>query len=225
MKLRDITREVIHLLEEKSGYPVNISEDPKLSTIATIRIAHNTLPAHILTYRPSPGTPPDFAICWQCAFAMRLYECPPEQRVQIANSPIGEKKVEGLLTNGIGRKLSLSRTQLEPLKQQLYMGLITHLRSVPIGLRVASWLVSTYPQLHDLEDSFAEQELKMGVESLDPRIRDMMPPEIFKPTSYINAAHAVYWAERLDKPSLINPYRSLGFEVQGRKLQRPRDCA
>jgi len=218
LKLREITRELIKLLEEKSGYPVDVAEEPKLPTIATIRIARHNLPAHILSYRPSPGTPPDYAICWQCVFAMRLFECPPEQRVQIAGAPAGEKILEELLVNGIGRKFRLSRAQIEPLQQQLFTGMITHLRSVPIGLRVVAWLGRNYPQLRELERPFAEQELKMGTESLDSRVREMMPPEIFKPTSCINAAHAIYWAERLEKYDLVNPYRSLGFESQGRKL-------
>ena len=218
LKLREITRELIKLLEEKSGYPVEVMEDPRISTLATIRIARDNLPAHILSYGPTPGTPPDYAICWQCAFAIRMFECPPEKRFQIAGSPAGEKTLMNLLENGIGRKLHLSYVQLEPLKQQLFSGLITHLRSVPIGLRVISWLDHNYPALKDLEQSFAEQELKMGIDSLDTRIRDMMPPEVFDPTTYINAAHAAYWAERLGRSALINPYRRMGFDSHGKKL-------
>jgi len=218
MKFREITRELISLLENKSGYPVQVLEEPGLSTIASIQIARGNIPSHILYYRPSPGTLPDYAICWQCVFAMRMFECPPEKRVQIASIPSGEKIVEKLLINGIGRKLRLSQTQIETLKQQLYSGIITHLRSVPIGFRVVSWLGNNYPQLRDLELSFAEQELKMGDESRNPRVRDIIPPEIYLPTNYINAAHAIYWAERLEKPSLINPYRLMDMESHGRKL-------
>ena len=52
MKLREVTRKVIALLEEKSGYLVNVVEEPALPTLATIRIARGNIPAHILSYRP-----------------------------------------------------------------------------------------------------------------------------------------------------------------------------
>ncbi len=125
MKLREITRELIKLLEEKSGYPVQVLENPKLATLSTIRIARNNVPGHTLYYCPSPGMPPDYAICWQCAFAMRMFECPPEERVQISASSAGEKIVESLIANGIGQKMHLSHTQLASLNQQVLLGLVT----------------------------------------------------------------------------------------------------
>lgn len=220
MKLREITREVIQRLEEKSGYQVHVMEDPNLSTIAAIRIARDNVPAHILSVRPAPGASPDYAICWQCVFAMRMFECPEGERFQIAASQLGNEAVERLLNapGGIVRKLRLNGVQVGSLKQQLLGGLVTHLRSVPIGLRVVSWLGRTYPQLHEEERSLAEQELKMGRDSLAPRIKQMMPPEIFAPTAYINTAHAIFWAERLGEPKLVNPYRAQGYEPHGKKL-------
>jgi len=85
LKLREVTRKIITSLEEKSGYLVNVKEETALPTLATIRIARGNIPAHILSYRPSAkNESPDFAICWQCAFALRMYECPPDQRYLIA---------------------------------------------------------------------------------------------------------------------------------------------
>jgi len=60
MKLRDTTRKIISRLEETSGYPVQVMEDPDLSTIAVIRIARGNMPAHILKYKPL--TPPPLTI-------------------------------------------------------------------------------------------------------------------------------------------------------------------
>lgn len=218
MKPREITRDIMKQLEEKSGFPVQVVENTKLATTATIRIARDSIPAHVVSYKPASGTSPDYAICWQCVFAMRLFECPPEQRFQSAASSTGDRAIERLLLNSVGRKIHLTASQLEPLKQQLHAGLITHLRSVPVGLRVVSWLGENYPELHELEREFAEDEIRMGKDSLDPNISSIMPPEIFKPTTYINAAHAIFWASRLENPAYVNPYRSLGYEAEGKKL-------
>jgi len=218
LKIREITKDLIHQLEIKSGYQVTVLEDSKLLTIANIKIARGNLPGHILSYKSTPGLEPDYAICWQCIFAMRLFECPPDQRFQITSSLFGENKVEELIHHGIGQNFQFPKNQLDSLKQQLLSGLITHLRSVPIGFRVVSWLDKNYPELNDLKQKFAEQELKSGVDSLDPKIKKVMPPIIYNSTTYINAAHATFWANHLNNPNLINPYRSVGAVAQGKKL-------
>ena len=218
MKIREITRELIHQLEIKSGYQVTFLEDSKLPTLAKIKIARGNLPGHILSYNPSPGFEPDYAICWQCVFAMRLFECPQNQQFQITSSLFGEARVEELILQGIGQNFQFQKNQLDSLKEQLLSGLITHLRSVPIGFRVVSWLDDHYPELNDLKQKFAEQELKSGIDSLDPIIKKVMPSIIFNSTTYINAAHATFWANHLNNPKLINPYRSVGAVAQGTKL-------
>ena len=56
--LRATTRKIMALLEEKSGYPVQLLEDPGLTTFAVMRIARDPLPAHILKIKsltPPPG--------------------------------------------------------------------------------------------------------------------------------------------------------------------------
>jgi hypothetical protein len=221
LKLREVTRKNISSLEEKSGYIVNVSEDPALPTLATIRIARGNLPAHILSYRlGAKNETPDFAICWQCAFALRMYECPPEQRYLIASSVEGDQALDVILKapGGITQKYRLNKTQLESFQQQLLGGLITHLRSVPIGLRVSEKLTLDYPELLELEAPHVEKELAIAKESLSTHVREMMPAEIFNPTHYINAAHALFWAGRLEKPVIVNPFHLGGFEGYGQQL-------
>lgn len=75
MRLRDSTRKIITQLEEKSGYPVQVLEEPDLSTFATIRIARAGVPAHVLFYKShpppltiqSPGNAP-----WRCGCSSAL---------------------------------------------------------------------------------------------------------------------------------------------------------
>ena len=70
--LRPSTQKIIALLEEKSGYPVQVIEEPGLPVFASMRIARDPLPAHILKLKSL--TPPRLTIqlvCnvrWFCAF-------------------------------------------------------------------------------------------------------------------------------------------------------------
>ncbi len=221
MKLREISRKAIASLEEKSGYLVTVLENPNLPTLANIRIARGNLPAHVLTYKPGDKTEsPDFTICWQCEMALRMFECPADQRFLIAGNPEGEGALDRLLRapNGIAQKFGMSKAQLDPFKQQLLAGIITHLRSVPIGLRVSEKLTIEYPELLDLESLHVEKELTIAKETLNARIKESMPIEIYNATQYINAAYAIFWAERLEKPEIVNPFHLSRFDGQGQEL-------
>jgi len=221
LKLREITKEMIALLEEKSGCAVHVMEDPRLSTMSEIKIARGSLPAHIISYKPVSKTEaPDYAIIFQCALAMRLFDCPPDDRMLIAVSPSGSDDLQAILTrpNGFAEKHQLSSADLEGFKDQLLHGLITHLRSVPLGLRVSEKLSLDHPELLDLESKQVEMELRLNRESLAESIREVMPQEVFNPTQCINAAFAAFWAGRLERPEIVNPYRLAGFESQGSEL-------
>ena len=220
MKLRAATRSLIASLEKKSGYPVQLVQDANIPTLSAIRIARGT-PAHILTYKPGVDEDaPDYAIAWQCAFASRMYDCPPEKRFLITGSSNGRKTIGDILnvSGGLVEKYRLNRMAAESLQEQLLAGLITHLRSIPVGLRVTDLLTIDYPELLDLEALHVKKELHIGIEVLSPRVREMMPPQVYNPTNYIYAAYALYWAARLENPEVVHPYHTAGFDRQGEQL-------
>ena len=152
--------------------------------------------------------------------ALRMFECPPEKRFLIASAPEGDRALESILRSpdGIAQKYRLGEAQLDSFKSQLLNGLITHLRSVPIGLRVSEKLTLDYPDLLELEVKHVEKELEIARQTRSANVKAMIPAEIYNPTQYINAAYAIFWAGRLEKPNIVNPYRLEGFEVHGQKL-------
>jgi Ca2+-binding EF-hand superfamily protein len=53
---------------------------------------------------------------------------------------------------------------------------------------------------------------------------------VFDATHKINTAFALYWSQRLERPEVVNPYRSYGFESAGSELLKsferiPNDAA
>lgn len=208
---------MIALLEQKSGYMVHVSEDPHLPVISTLRVARGNLPAHMLTYKPGlKKESPDYSIIFQCAMSMRMFECPPADRKLIANSPEGHK---AMLSICAGSKYGADPLHLSDafLSDRLHE-IITHLRSIPIGLRVTETLTLDYPELLEAEVKQAEWELQMGKDSLADHVRENTPMAIFNLTHNINAAYALFWADRLERPALANPFLLAGFERQGKDL-------
>lgn len=216
LELRPITREIIRLLEEQSGYQVEVQTDPNLPVIASVRIARGNFPLHLVQYRPSAGEAPDYLICYQCSLALRLFQNLPEKRLDLADTAEGRQKVERLIASH--PKLRLPPQRAAGLRDQLYDGLLLHLRSIPIGLRVSEWLAQHYPELTSAQEAGVRKELDQAQATLRPELKEMMPAKVYDATQVINAAYAIFWAEKWEKDVYVNPYRLYRYERGGRKL-------
>lgn len=217
MTLRETTKQIIALLEQKSGYLVHVMEDPNLPVISTINVARGNLPGHIITYKPGlKNEAPDYSIIFQCAMSIRMFECPPDDRKLIAGSVEGHHAIQSLLTRS--SDTAHSGISIDDLSTQLLKIIITHLRSIPLSLRVSEKLSLDYPELLELEVKQAERELQMAKNTLSDHVRKTMPPEIFNLNQCINAAFAIFWADHLERPEIANPYYLAGFESQGKAL-------
>lgn len=210
MAILPCTKAVIDMTEKLTGKPVRITEDRSLQVISRIEIARGPAPMHILRYKPLSGETPDYFICFQCGFVIRLYQNPPDQRFDFAASPEASVRMESLLRG----------TQASHLKDMLLNGLMTQLRSVPIGLRVDDWLLSEYPELRFQQVEGAKVQLRDNSRALSPEIRRMIPQNVFRPNAAMNAAFAAYWAESLADSSITLPYKSSGFLPHGEALIR-----
>ena len=189
-----------------------------------MRIARGPLPAHILSFNAPPNTlrenSLDFLLCWQCALALRLFEREPEERFQIASSPESSQYLDKILyaPDGVVNKFGLDTIHATSLRDQLLQGLIVHLYSSAVGLRVSDRLTLDYPELLEFETQHVERELLTSLSGLAEQVRETLPREVFNATHKINTAFALYWSRRLERPEIVNSYRSHGFESAGNEL-------
>jgi hypothetical protein len=221
VELRQVTREIIKTLEEKSGIPVRVTQDPKLPTIATVRMARKgSVPAHLVVYKPYPGESPDYQICFECGFILRLFSNPPEKRFDIINTVQGQQEIEKMLTapDGAATKYRLKKAQIAELQTQFLGGLIVHLRSVPVGLRVSEWLAANYPELEELEKEHVQKEFEINRQSMKAEIKEITPVKVFQAAQTITGAYMLYWSDFYNKPEVFNPYILEGFERGAREL-------
>ena len=138
VNLRESTRDIISQVESLTGYPVEVIEDDALQTTAVVHMAsRRTLPAHLIRYKATAGQPPDYLICHQCAFILRLFANPPEERFECGYAPAGYEAVRSLVQAHLGRQgvdqSAISRQAAE----RFLNATVVHLRSIPIGLRVS----------------------------------------------------------------------------------------
>lgn len=209
MSLLDCTRRILEVTERISGRPVRVQEDPTLSVLATIKMARGIAPMHLISYRPLAGRQPDYHICYQCGFVIRLFETPPDGRFDFGPSPEASSKMDALLADTPGARSA---------KETLINGLLTQLRSVPIGLRIDDWLWTICPELREEQVASARLQLRDNVQVLNPSIRRSFPKKVVKANTAMNSAFALFWATKLEDPSVSLPYLSIGTDVEGKAL-------
>lgn len=212
MSLLECTRKILQVTEQVSGRPVRVQEDPTLKVLATVRMARGSAPMHLISYRPIPGRMPDYHICYQCGFILRLFETPPESRFDFVPSPEASTKMDALLAD---RAL---RPEIRSAKDMLLNGLLIQLRSVPIGLRIDDWLWTICPDLRNEQIASCRLQLRDNAQVLAPSVRHSFPKKVVAANTAMNAAFALFWAAKLNEQAVALPYRSVGADGDGRAL-------
>jgi len=179
--------------ERVSGRPVVVQEDPTLQTLATVQFARGAAPMHVVKYRPIPNRKPDYHICYQCGFIIRLFENPPENRFSLGPSPDAPKRMDAWLEEGP------TAPELQAMKNILQSGLLTQLRSIPVGLRIDDLIWAQYPELREEQLASAQSQMKQNIQSLTPEIRQTFP-------------------QKTSDSTLRLPYQSIGAEADGQNL-------
>ena len=219
MSLSETTRSVLRLVEERSGIPVHVEPDPNLpgTILAKVVMARENLLLHRVFYRPNSTTPPDYLICQQAGFILRFFAVPADRRFDFAASDAGTKAVEELVKVHPVAKM-LPPQALPQLTTMLRDGLLSHLRSIPLGMRVDRWLADEFPDLIPLQKQSILRQLEDSAVTLAPQHRQTAPKLIFDATESISAAFAAYWARRLNQPQAVLPFKSAGYLHSGEIL-------
>jgi hypothetical protein len=215
--LRETTRSIIAEVKAKTGCDVVVQPDESLTTLSGIRMARGDLSAHVIRIHPSAADAVDYHVVHHCGLILRLFENPPEDRVDVSPSDEGAKSAEKALKATALAKV-LPPSELGKLRSQLLIGLITHLRSVPVGMRVDRWIAQDHPELVHVQKQAIVRQLRDNAASLAGHIRKSMPTPIVQPTLAISAALALFWGRNWNEPQLPLPYRAGGVEPIGQRL-------
>jgi len=78
MSLSEITQQVLRLVETRSGIPVHVEPDTNLpgTLLAKVEMARGQLALHRVSYRPDSSARPDYLICQQAGFILRMFDTP-----------------------------------------------------------------------------------------------------------------------------------------------------
>ncbi len=117
-----------------------------------------------------------------------------------------------------GQMASLPDQMRSQMAGVLLDGLLTQLRSFPVGMRIDVWLKREFPELADLQREAIERQQKDNLQALRAEVRNFAPKQIFAANAAMNAAYAIFADRLLGNAGFAIPWRSSGLEKAGRAL-------
>lgn len=206
------TNELVAQLEQLSNRRVEFMRVDSLPVLASLKIARNGAPYHVLQYRPS-NDPLDYYVAQQVGIVLRMFELPEDQRFNFASDGRGEKKLESMLK--ASSNLSSSDKQMLPMfAKSVHHWALMQLRSIPIGMRVDAWLYESFPSMREfIAKGLAEQQ-QMNAEMLDKQVGGLSPPT----NQFAPAAAYALFTDRLLGTNYMIPFNAAGALEDGRML-------
>jgi hypothetical protein len=220
LPFKPVTHDFLALVKRETGYAVRLVEEPKSPALSRVQLARDSAPVHCVSYRPADDESVDYLICYQCGFLLRLFDNPPDARYEFVPSEKGRTAVRRLIADQ-GRTAKAKRAAASALEETVTTflhGLLDRLYAVPVGLRVAEWILENFPELEAGQRSAVLREVADAQATLEPELRARTPTNIFDAMQAINAAQALYWAERHGVRELAAPFRTAGYQRAGRAL-------
>lgn len=208
MPLHPATQQLIRTVEELSGRFVQVTEDPELKVMATIRTARGIAPAHFLRYRPGTRAV-DYLVAYQLGFLVRLFSCPVDERWEVvATSEEQQRGIEALELTGFPQDFA----------QGMIDQIVIQLRTYSVGVRVDDWIWKNLPELWPQQEHSIRSQLAENLQSLAPEIRQKFPKPLIDANSAMNAAYATTWGETLGEPQFAIPFKALGYGGKSKEL-------
>jgi hypothetical protein len=218
MAMNQTTQSILERVHELSGRPVVVQPDPTVRQ-ATLKLARGSAAVHVVAYNPTLGAEADYAICFQCGFALRVFLAPENARFDLRTSSHGRKEAESLSVQHFEKVgLAIPAPMRSQLLAQFIDGLILQLRSMPISLRVDAWLRHDFPEFIDHQRAANIRQLNENATCLRPDVSKLTPPRILHANVAMNAAFAAYWSRTWADPLVIVPYKTSANLADGQSL-------
>lgn len=192
--------------------------DPQFSGHATIRIARNDQPAHVLLYKREHEAVLPYLVAFQCLLALRTIEATPEARFDLSSNPNMMPEVLKLVQDHLQKHASSSSHLAPQLAKQFGDGLGWQLRSFPVAIRVDKRIHEQHSDLRQLQRQNIEQQLQESMHALSPRAKEIAPKEIIDANASMSTAFALFWSQLWNEPTISTPYIAAGYKEVGTDL-------
>lgn len=95
--------------------------------------------------------------------------------------------------------------------EYLLNGLLSQLRTYPIGLRIDQWLMRDYPDLRTLQERGIQIQLEQNSQVIGLGLGKKFPALLYGSNQSMNAAFALFWGRTWGDMTITLPYKVTGF--------------
>ncbi|MBU0654592.1 MAG: hypothetical protein KJ914_05590 [Gammaproteobacteria bacterium] len=211
------TQSLIDQATRLSGHGFDIVFDASLPVASSVRIAgREGRERHEIVLR-LPSDENNYLIAWQAAFVLHQYSTPETERTNLQPNAAYLASVKNEL---LEMHPGIPLAQREPFTDHVIGGVLTQLRSVPVGMLIDIHLHREYPELHATQKQSLINQVVEHVACLQ-LTPEMFPRTLVRANQVMNAAQALMVAELFEIPDIFEPYRSVGMEAAAAILLEP----
>lgn len=217
MSYPESTQSLINQASAASGYGFDIVYDASLPVSSSVRLAgRENRERHEIVLR-LPSDENNYLIAWQAAYVLHQYQMPETERANLRPDPAGLAAVKNEL---LALHPSIPLNQREPFVDHVIGGVLSQLRSVPVGLLIDIELQRNYPELQATQKQSLIHQVVEHIACLQMTTA-IFPQQVLRANQVMNAVQALMVAELFAEAALFEPYRSVGMEAAASLLLEP----
>ena len=156
----------------------------------------------------------DYFVAWQAMFILRHFHTPEADRANITQNADGFESTKAELSQ---LHPTMQGAELDNFANHILGGIITQLRSVPIGILVDIHLYREYEGLRDAQERVLTTQVREYWAALNID-KSQFPQTIVLANQHMNAAHAAMVDYQFPSPELTAPYKIAGMEAISMQL-------
>jgi len=218
LKLLDTTQDILDLILDLTGKPVEFILKPGMQTLAAVKIARESMPAHIIYYKDSKYRIMNHLVAHECGHIHRMMSVPAEYRkVPATNSANKRMALEHLKNELMELSKTIPVNQLGQLTDIWFEGIVTQVTNISEDMRIEKWIFDNYPKLRQVQKTSIDKQMRDNAQALSNRIKNMTPKHIYDANNYMNYAFAYFMGSLLSK-NYITPYKRTPYIELGTKL-------
>jgi len=204
-----------------TGKDVKLVERADLGGYASVKIARQSMPEHLMFYKPEHTGIVNHLIGHECGHILRICGIAPESRlVPFTNAELKLQALKDIETEIQKLSRSLPLDRLVQIVDLWYMGVIRQLTSYPSDIMIEKWLYDQYPDLRGYQSQSLRKQYDEALPGLSPRAEEMTPPTILRASNAMNYAFFHILEEHFGDNYYLGRYRRSPYASLGKELMR-----
>lgn len=203
------TKNLISLVEERTGYRITLGTTDSVSGDAQMISAGKSHPFHLINISKKCVDYADYVVAVQCVMLLTMWNHPsgiPEFRINDEKYKNALRKV--MNWKGISK---LPSATAKSVSDQLVSGLLHQLRSTPSELLGIEYIYKNCPSLHKQQEILINRNLREYSAALSPQLKDFAPTNIWESNVMMSGSVARIWSDLTGSELALLPYKSAGF--------------